>query len=281
MNVPPGSHPRALVEAARSRGCETVQIFSSNPRAWALPRTGPDRDAQVRELLEEADIHPLLLHTPYLVNIGAPDPDTYARSVATIVHAADRARRLDAYVVVHAGRTVGTDRTPALRRAAAAVLTALKLCPDTKILVEPTSGGRGSVASTIAETAELLACVDDDRVGLCLDTCHLHVAGHDLSRPRSVRATLDEAHAAFGLSRVVAIHANDAKDPAGSCRDRHESLGRGTIGAAGFRAFLSDPRLGHAAVVCETPGDIEEDRANVERARTYARGTRRVDAPIA
>ncbi|HVE91277.1 MAG TPA: deoxyribonuclease IV [Actinomycetota bacterium] len=265
--------PWTTVENARRRECDAIQIFSSNPRGWALAKGAPDSDRDLTAALDQAGIGPVLLHTPYLVNIASPDADIYAKSVACLVHAADRARRMHGHVIVHAGRDARQEvsREVRVQRAAAAVLTVLKLVPDASVLIEPTAGGRGSVASTLEETAELLECMDDERPGLCVDTCHMHAAGHDLSSAPGVRDWLAQADSLFGLHRVIAIHANDSKDARGSCRDRHWHLGLGEIGETGLRTLLSAPQLSDRTVICETPGAPEDDLANVRRAREYSR----------
>ncbi len=262
--------PEKTAGFAVERGCEAVQIFSSNPRGWALSKAGPAEDRMLLDALRAQDIGPILLHTPYLLNIATADEEVFTRSVGSLVHAADRARRLEGYVVVHAGRDRRDDRDRALERAAAAVLTALKLVPDARILIEPTAGGRGAVACRAHDLAELLAAIGHDRVGACLDTCHAHAAGYDLSTAAGATAWLDDVDAQVGLSRVPALHANDSRDPSGSNRDRHWHLGEGTIGEAGFAAILSDPRLKGKAVICETPGDADDDRRNLARARGFA-----------
>jgi deoxyribonuclease-4 len=260
---------RHAVRSAVERGCEAVQIFSSNPRGWAL---SPARDDDLlRRELSAAGIAPLFLHAPYLVNIAAHDPEVYSRSIACLVHAADRARRLGGSVIVHAGRDRFRPREQTLENAAAAVLTVLKLVPTVRLLLEPTSGGRGSVASTLDETVELLAVIDDDRVGICFDTCHVHVAGHDLSTRRGAQSWIRSVDTRIGIDRIGALHVNDARDPAGSHRDRHWHIGEGTIGDDGFGAILSDRRLRAVPRILETPGCDADDIRNLERARTLAR----------
>jgi deoxyribonuclease IV len=260
---------RHAVRSAVDRGCETVQIFSSNPRGWAL---SPAReDDHLRSALERAGIAPIFLHAPYLVNIAAHDPQVYSRSIACLVHAASRARALRGNVIVHAGRDRFRPREQTLEHAAAALLTTLKLVPSVRLLVEPTSGGRGSVASTLDETVELLDAIGDARVGVCFDTCHVHVAGHDLSSRRGAQAWIRAVDERIGLDRIGALHVNDARDAAGSCRDRHWHIGEGTIGDEGFAALLSDRRLRDVPRILETPGSPADDISNLERARTLAR----------
>lgn len=259
--------PHKAVQFAVERGCEAVQLFSSNPRGWAL--SPPTDDAAIGEAFRDAGIHPIVLHTPYLINIASRDPTVYARSVASLVHAAHRARRMDAFVVVHAGRDRTGPRAETLTRAAAALLTAIKLVPGARLLIEPTAGGRGSVASTVTELAELLEAVTDDRVGVCLDMCHVHVCGHDLSTRPKAKAWLREVGREIGFERVRVLHVNDARDPAGSCRDRHCGLGEGSIGDEGFVAVLSDRRLRGVTAILETPGNADDDKRNLERARSF------------
>lgn len=267
MSIAKGA--RRTVGFALERGCEALQVFSSNPRGWALPKAPGEGDLELRGLLEEHDLHPLLVHAPYLVNIASPDPDVYTRSVGSLVAACERARRLGGDVVVHTGRDASSRREAVLERAAAAVLAALKLVGAVRILLEPTAGGRGTVAATVPETAELLEAIGDERAGVCLDTCHVHAAGYDLADPGIARGFVDEAVAAFG-DRLVALHANDSRDPSGSHRDRHWHLGEGTIGPDGFRATLGHPALAGVAVILETPGKAAEDRENLARARAFA-----------
>lgn len=254
---------------AVERGCTTVQIFSSNPRGWALSQVAAGEDEALRDGLARHGIAPVLVHAPYLVNIAAPDPGVYTRSVGALVHAAERSSRLGGLVVVHAGHTRGEPREAALDRAAAAILAAVKLIGDARILVEPTAGGTGAVAGRLNELTELLDAVGSERVGACLDTCHAHAAGDDLSTPQGASRWIQQAMTLLG-PRFAALHVNDSRDPPGSHRDRHEHLGRGTIGEQGLRAILSDERLQTLPVILETPGRADDDRMNLARARAYA-----------
>lgn len=269
VHVPISRGPQKAVEFALERDCEAAQIFSSNPRGWALSKAGPDSDRALHEALTAKDIRPVLLHTPYLVNIAAPDADVYAKSVASLVHAADRGRRLDGYVIVHAGRDAMGPREAAVERSAAALVTALKLVPSARLLVEPTTGGRGVVAARVEQVAELLHAVDDERVGVCPDTCHAHATGYELATAAGATGWLDELERMVGFERIPVLHVNDSRDACGSNRDRHWHIGEGEIGETGMRTVLRDPRLRDLAVVLETPGRLKQDRANLARARSY------------
>jgi deoxyribonuclease-4 len=214
---------------------------------------------------------PVFAHTSYMVNIASPSPEFLARSV-------DLARReLDALaamggdgLVVHAGAGGPGERRAAVERAAASILAiAGDGAGPPEVVVELTAGGAGSVASSISEAAELLRAVGHHpRVALCLDTCHLFAAGYPLDSPSGVAGTLDELRRHRLTRRLKLVHANDAKAPRGSHRDRHEHIGEGFIGDEGFRAILADPAVRRGAVLIETPGRLDEDLRNLERLRS-------------
>jgi deoxyribonuclease-4 len=268
----------SAIPAARERGAEAVQVFVSNPRAWAPPRPpGPDAEA-FREAWAGSGLGPLFVHAPYLVNIASPDPAVLARS-RTLLAATVRvsaAYGADA-VVVHAGAGRHGEPRAALRRAAATLRVAGRLAAATAVAVELSAGTAGAVASTFAEAARLFDAAGDDRLRLCVDTCHLFAAGYALDRPEGVEACFEELRAAGLADRLVLVHANDARYPRGSRRDRHEHVGRGFIGREGFRAILARPELAELAVVVETAGDARAHRRDIETLRRLAGRSSRVD----
>jgi len=162
------------------------------------------------------------------------------------------------------------ERAAALERAAAAVHLIAGPAEGPPVLLELTAGGAGSVASTIPQAAELLQAVGHDRVGLCLDTCHLFAAGYPLDDPERAVDPLDELRELGLVDRLRLVHANDSRDPRGSRRDRHAHPGEGAIGEAGFRALLSDPALREGTVLVETPGREDEHRRDVAVLRRLA-----------
>ncbi|GAA0961108.1 deoxyribonuclease IV [Kribbella koreensis] len=226
-------------------GAEIIQLFAGNPRSWAPRAADPAADEAFRAACAERAL-PVVVHAPHLINLGAPSELVLSRSLAALELTLQRAADLGAIaVVVHAGSSV----TPGRRKTALAALPKLirpllDQAPSVRLLIEPTAGAGESMASTIAGTVEYLQAVNDERVGLCLDTCHLHAAGEDLADPH----LLDDL-----VSTVALVHVNDSRDPRGSHRDRHESLGAGTIGLPTLAAFLANPVLAEVPMLVETP----------------------------
>lgn len=274
-HVSPSGGVARAVERVRERGGDTLQVFSSNPRAWALPACDPDVEAAGRGALADGGL-PLWFHVPYLVNLASPDAVTLGRSMATMEFALERGARLAAAgVVVHAGHAVGAERVDALGRAARSLRRLLEVSegPDaTDLLVELTAGGRGAIACCPEEAAELLDAVDGHpRLKVCIDTCHLWAAGVALASEEG-RAALAAGLRDLGPGRVALVHVNDSADPPGSRRDRHRNLGRGTIPPDAFAALFALPELGGAALVTETPGTVEEQAADVAAVRRAVSG---------
>lgn len=272
-HVPTRGRPAFAVEYASRIGADAFQIFASNPRAWAPP--GPPRSdavAEFRDARRSAGMGPVFAHSSYLVNIASPDEGFRRRSV-------DLARRELEFVqvlgadglVIHAGAGGSGDRGVAVERAAASVLAIVAEAWSADVVLELTAGGGGTVASTIPQAAELLDAVGrHPRVALCVDTCHLFAAGASLDHPDGVAAAFGELRGHRLARRLRVVHANDARDPRGSRRDRHEHPGEGHIGEAGFRAILSDPAVRRCAVLCETRGGPEDHARDVAALRRFA-----------
>lgn len=242
-------------------GAEAVQLFVANPRAWALP--APDHAAAdaFRTATAERGL-PVFVHSPYLINLGSPTRETVSRSVASLAHSLATGTRVGARgVVVHTGSAVDPSQRPAaLRQVADVLLPMLDTLPDgaPDVLLESTAGQGGSLCGPIAELEPYLDALErHPRVGVCLDTCHVFAAGHDLAAPDGIAAVLAELDRAVGLHRLRLVHANDAKDPCGSRRDRHENIGEGRIGLEPFRDLLGHPAVQNLSVVVETPGGRE------------------------
>jgi deoxyribonuclease-4 len=232
-------------------GAEVVQVFLSSPRAWAVPPEDADTDAAFA-----ADCAvPVFVHAPYLVNFGSPTPATIERSTQTLAYALRRGRAIGARgIVVHAGSAVlGNSWTDGMRQVREHLLPLLDAAPDApRLLIEPMA----SSASLASDAASLGGYLDalgrDERIGVCLDTCHMHAAGHDLSTEASFADALRAYGRVAGRGGIGLIHVNDSRDPAGSKRDRHEAVGLGTIGRAAFAALFRTPASRRVPMVVET-----------------------------
>lgn len=246
-----GGLSRALRRAAEI-GAEVIQVFVANPRAWAAPAPDPAGDAA---FARDRTV-PVFVHAPYLINFGSPSPQTLIRSVEALTFSLRRAAAIGASgVVVHAGSAVlGNAWDAATAQVRDHLLPVLDAVPGApRVLIEPTAGGGGALAH---DADSLQAYLDvlgrDERVGVCLDTCHLHAAGHDLSAASGFAAALRAFGTAAGLGAVGLVHVNDSRDPAGSRRDRHASVGQGTIGPEAFATLFTSPVVRGVPLVVET-----------------------------
>jgi deoxyribonuclease-4 len=260
---------RTAVENARAVGADAAQLFVSNPRSWAGPR--PETAEVFGQEWRAGDVGPLFVHAPYLVNIASPNPEFVAKSlelcrrsvVACAIAGAEG-------FVVHAGSGGPGERAPAVERAAATLRLILEETEGTNLIVELMASTAGAVASTWPEAAALFELVDDARLRLCGDTCHLFVTGYALDTPDGVDACFHELRDSGVADRLTLIHANDAEFSRGSKRDRHQNVGEGEIGLEGFRAILRQPEVADISVVVETPHGGEAHRRDIERLRSVA-----------
>jgi deoxyribonuclease-4 len=260
------------IEAAKQCGAQAIQVFVSNPRAWAPPRLAVSDAREFAERRLTARVAPVYGHSTYLVNIASPDPEFWRRSVELAREEMEAVALLGADgLVVHAGAGGPGERPAAVERAARAVHAITGELEGPELVLEMTAGGAGTVASTIPQAAELLETIGPNpRVSLCVDTCHLFAAGYALDSPRGVKEAFSELRDHRLIGRLRLVHANDAKFPRGSHLDRHEHVGHGFIGDRGFRAILAEPAVRGCAVLVETPGKLEDHKRNVARLRQLA-----------
>jgi deoxyribonuclease IV len=245
---------------------EVVQIFLGNPRGWAPSAADIEAD-QAFVGACRASGTPVFVHAPYLVNLGSPSARTVDQSAHALEHTLRRARAVGARgVVVHAGSAVVAGRrADAMHAARDALLPVLDAVPGAPpVLVEPTAGGGEALASTLPTLAEYLDVLGrDERIGACLDTCHLHAAGHDLSSPTRMARAMAAAVRAVAPLRVGLLHVNDSRDPCGSLRDRHAAIGAGTIGRAAFAGLFTGAVRGVPMVVETDERDHAADVATL------------------
>jgi deoxyribonuclease IV len=267
----------AALPRAEAVGAEVIQIFVANPRGWAAPATDPETDEQFAEQCRRQRLA-VFVHAPYLINFGSPSPATLESSSRCLQFSLRRAVAIGAKgVVVHAGSAVaGNRREVALGQVHEHVLACLDSVPEARVLIEPTAGGGGALAADAESLNAYLDTLDrDERVGVCLDTCHMHAAGHDLSSPAGFGQALRAYAASAGRGRIELIHVNDSRDPAGSKRDRHASIGQGTIGRDAFAVLFTSTATRLVPMVVETTdADQATDIAALKQLRADSTGTR-------
>ncbi len=258
------------VERAPEIGANTVQIFSSSPRMWRAPKIDPKVAARTKELRAALDVGPLVIHANYLINVCSQSEDIRAKSVDAFRGEIERALTLGAeYLVLHPGSWKGMTRPEGLKLAAASISTAIDGLPwqgsGFHILIENTAGAEFSLGGSFEQVAELVELLKPlAPVGVCLDTCHTHVAGYDIVSAEGYEDTMAKVGSTIGFETVRVWHCNDAKAACGSKLDRHQNIGQGTIGVEPFRRLLNDPRFAHAAFIAETPVDEPgDDERNV------------------
>ena len=246
---------KKALDNAIEMGADAVQLFVQSPRTWRFPEHDPTDLEAFRSKHEEAGI-PALVHALYLVNLAAPDHAIYSKSVDTMRSTVDAACAIEADgVIFHVGSHLGAGFETGLERVVPALEQVLDRCNErTWLLVENSAGAGGTIGRSIDE---LVAIVDalgrHERLGVCLDSCHLFVSGVDVTDPVVMSALLADVDARIGLDRLRALHANDAKAPLGSNRDRHDNIGEGLIGE-GLGVFLAQPEVQDLPVVLEVPG---------------------------
>ena len=257
-------------ERAWRLGCNAFQVFSSSPRQWAPYDLARSQCEVMSSLREKYDQRPLAIHANYLVNLAAINPEILQKSIIAFRSEIERAIALCAeYIVLHPGSFRGGSREEGLARVAASIALAAQGTGIERsgltILIENTAGAEFSLGGKFEQVAELLQRLAGVvPVGACIDTCHTHVSGYDIVSESGYSETMSLLDAAVGLKNIPVWHCNDAKAACGSKLDRHEHIGKGTIGLELFRRLLNDSRTAHAAFIAETPIDEPlDDLTNV------------------
>lgn len=261
------------VETASLIGANCLQIFSSSPRDWGTPRVGDEQIEKFVRLKKEKDIAPVFFHATYLINL-ADEGETGRRSRELLIAELNLCPQMGILgSVVHLGSFKDGDGT--LDRYTTAngqylglvksIKEVLANTPSEAWLIAENAGNR-KIGKTIEELAAIIRDVSNERLKICLDTCHLHAAGVSLSTHESLKTFLDEFDQKIGLSKLALIHLNDSKDALGSLRDRHENIGQGKVGMEVFRGIINEPRLAMVPLILEVPGILGDgpDRENIE-----------------
>jgi deoxyribonuclease IV len=252
-------------------GCETIQIFTKNSNQWkAKPLTAAEVTA-FRDACQAAGIGPVIAHSAYLINLAAPDEALYEKSIQAFLDELQRCELLGIpYLVVHPGAHMGAGEAQGLKRIAAAIdrIHGETRTRQAAIALEVTAGQGTTLAYKFEHFAAILDQVEEpDRLGFCLDTCHLLVAGYDFRTRKGYDQMMDAWEELVGIERIRVIHLNDSKKDVGSHVDRHEHIGQGYIGTKGFEFLLNDRRLAELPMVLETPKDDHADVRNLATLR--------------
>ncbi|MGI8729881.1 MAG: deoxyribonuclease IV [Solirubrobacteraceae bacterium] len=255
-HVSPAGGPAKAVGRGVERGARAIQIFNQNPRAWKPRVYSRDEIEAFRAAMAGSDVDALLIHAVYLLNCASEDADIRAKSLASLTSSLRAGAALGAHaVVLHPGSALDGSVPPAIARAGEVIAEALAESESCPLHLENTAGMGGTLGRSFSELAALIdAAGGDERLGLCLDSCHLLASGYDVRSVECLDAVIEECDEHVGLARLGSLHLNDSTTPLGSHRDRHANIGEGEIGAEGCAVFLSDPRFDGLPCVLETPG---------------------------
>lgn len=264
-----GAHtPTSGGMAKRSLGyaetiqAEAIQVFASNPRGWAMPEPNPAADEEFRSKAAAMDIA-TYVHAPFLINLGSPTEGTYKNSLNSTAYSLRRGKDIGALgVVIHTGSAVDEGHVPnAWKQIHEGMMPILNALDDDapSLLLEPTAGQGQSLVKKLDDLENYLKALEyHPKVGICLDTCHVFAAGHDIAKKGGMTETLDLLVQIAGAERFQLVHANDSMDVCGALKDRHQNIGEGYIGVDPFKEMLKHPAVANAPLILETPGEEPE-----------------------
>ena len=256
---PAGGLARA-VERGVERGAEAIQIFNQSPRMWRPTAYGEEDFAAFREALGASPVRAVLIHAVYLLNCASEDREISKKSLISLTHSLRVGQAIGAAgVVLHPGSALKGHVGDAIARAGKTIAAALSETEGCELHLENTAGAGGTLGRSFGELGALLeAAGGGERLGVCLDSCHLLASGYDIRTPAGADAVVREARRELGAGKIRSLHYNDSKTPLGSNRDRHANVGEGELGEDGCAAFLSAPGIQRLVCVLETPGEKRE-----------------------
>lgn len=251
-------------------GCDVIQIFTKNQRQWAAKPYSKEDVETFRAKFRSSGLKGVVAHDTYLINLASPDEALWKKSVAAFT---DEAQRCDALgvtdLIFHPGAHMGAGVEKGSARIAEAIRQALAKSEEVRLDLECMAGHGSTIGNRLEDLARIIELVGEKkRVGVCLDTCHLFAAGHELSTPEGYAETMKIVDRTVGLRRVNAFHLNDSKGPLNCRLDRHEEIGKGHIGRSGFSLLMNDERFAQVPMNLETPGDDDGYVANLKVLRS-------------
>ena len=251
-----------LILKARSLECNTFQFFSRNPRQWKRVKLDKKDVRLFKRHLNKEEFNPIVIHAPYTCNLASPEKRLFKNSLKAFIQDLQEANLLGAdFFVFHIGSHRHTSEKEGLERVSFALKKVLEeVNTKTIILLENTSGSGSWLGYRFWHHRFILKKLHwTNKIGVCLDTCHLWSAGYNIQTQEGIKGLLSEIEEEVGLERVKLIHLNDSKDPLGSRRDRHQHIGAGYIGMKGFKIILQEPFFRNLPIILETPKTSDED----------------------
>lgn len=257
-----GGMAKRSIQYAQTIKAEAIQVFASSPRTWAMPTPNPEADQAFVTKARELDIE-TYVHAPFLINLGSPTEATYKNSLASTSYSLKRGREIGALgVVIHTGSAVDEAHVKqAWKQIHEGMMPILEKLDDKDpwLLLEPTAGQGQSLVKRLDDLTKYFEALEwHPKVGVCLDTCHVFAAGHDIKSKGGMTKTIDLLVEVAGKDRIQLIHANDSMDVLGSLKDRHQNLGEGELGIKPFAELLAHPAIANAPLILETPGEEPE-----------------------
>lgn len=262
-----------VLTRAQERNCETIQLFSRNPRGWTYTPLDMEEVNKFKEDMKTGGIMPVFVHMPYLPNLASINKELYVKSVNSLCTELRRAEALGApYLIMHVGSSLETPEVRALENVANGINVGFRRTKNNSVilLLENTAGMGSEVGYNFNQIKKIFDGVkENERLGLVLDTAHAFEAGYDLATKSGLEKTLEELEITIGLDRLRLLHLNDSKTPLGSRVDRHWHIGAGYIGLSGFRNIINHPKLKKIPGIMETPRmGTKEDLKNMETIRS-------------
>ncbi len=270
MSIAGGIH--LAFDRAQLAGCRTLQIFLKNSNQWRAKTLTHQDQALFSEAQARSGIEPVLAHGSYLINLATPDRALHKKSLEAFIEELERANWLGVpAVILHPGAHKGSGEAAGIAAVAEGLNEAFeRVPPPVTVLLENTAGQGSSLGHSFEQLCAILERVRAaDRVGFCLDTCHLFAAGYDISTSAGYRRTMRTLDRLIGKEKIRAFHVNDSRKPLGSRVDRHTHIGQGCIGLEAFRCLINDRSFRAVPKILETPKgeDLEFDRMNLRTLR--------------
>ncbi len=267
-----------VFDRGKEVGAQTIQFFLSSPRSWRWKERTEEEKQMFFKKRKETGISPVIVHSSYLFNLASGDKNLREKSIRGVINELQLCEELGIdYYVIHAGKTKGLTEKEGIKN----IINSMKLIlsevelKSTTFLYETLAGQKGEIGKTTEELYQLMEPFTGRKIGICVDTCHIYSAGYKINDEEGFFRYKEELKEKIGLDRVKVVHCNDSKTPFNSRKDRHQHIGEGSIGYAGFENFLNDEYFSNLPFILETPKEGNWDIINIKRLRNL------IKAPVA